>query len=191
MARLDVLDSRPFELNAGDCFLIAHGDAHALRDHLDTPTRAYGEILALDRRTARVAGDGAASTIVGGWFRFDPLSSRPLTKILPPLIHISPSSVHALGLDTTLHSLANETRESGPGSEIVINRLAEILFIQMIRAFVSSELNSKPGWLGALADTHTGSALHLMHDKVERHWTVGELAHAVGLSRSAFAHRFR
>jgi AraC-like DNA-binding protein len=182
---------RAVELNAGDCFLIAHGDAHALRDHLDTPTRAYGEILGSDRRSARVAGNGAASVVVGGWFRFDPLSSRPLTKILPPLIHISAASVHALGLDTTLQSLANETRESGPGSEIVVNRLAEILFIQMIRAFVASDLNSKPGWLGALADTHTGAALHLMHEKVDRHWTVGDLAHAVGLSRSAFAHRFR
>jgi len=182
---------RPVELNAGDCFLIVHGDAHTLRDHPDTPTRAFGEIVDLDRRITRVGRDGPISIVVGGWFRFEPLSSRPLTKILPPLIHISASSVHALGLDTTLQSLANETRESAPGSEIVVNRLAEILFIQMIRTFVSSELNSKPGWLGALADTHTGTALHLMHEKVDRHWSVGELAHAVGLSRSAFAHRFR
>jgi AraC-like DNA-binding protein len=182
---------QPVRLQAGDCWLTVHGDAHVLRDHLDSPTRPFSELTGIERGIARVGGEGATSVIVGGWFRFDQLSSRPLTKILPPLIHIAPASARALGLDTTLQSLANETREHAAGSEIVINRLAEILFIQMIRGFVSSELSSGPGWLRALGDRQIGATLRLMHENVHEGWTVGELAKAVGLSRSAFAHRFR
>jgi len=181
----------PIALQAGDCYLIVHGDEHALRDHPSTPTRPMGDVLVVRSGIARLAGSGAPSVIVGGWFHFDRLSSQPLMKILPPLIHITASQVQALGLDTTLRSLANETRAPAPGAHIVVNRLAEVLFIQMIRAFVSSELDSEPGWLSALGDRQIGSALRLMHEQVQRNWVVGELAEAVGLSRSGFAHRFR
>jgi AraC-like DNA-binding protein len=181
----------PIALRAGDCYLIVHGDEHALRDHPSTPTRRSGDVLVVRAGIARLPGSGAPSVIVGGWFHFDRLSSRPLMKILPPLIHITAARVQALGLDTTLRSLANETRAPAPGAEIIVNRLAEVLFIQMIRAFVASELDSEPGWLRALGDRQIGSALRLMHEQVQRHWVVGELAEAVGLSRSGFAHRFR
>jgi AraC-like DNA-binding protein len=186
MARI----AEPIALRAGDCYLIVHGDEHALRDHPSTPTRP-SDIVVVRSGIARVAGNGASSVIVGGWFHFDRLSSRPLLKILPPLIHIAAARVQSLGLDTTLRSLANETRAPAPGGDIVVNRLAEVLFIQMIRAFVASELDSEPGWLRALGDRQIGSALRLMHGQVQRPWTVGELAEAVGLSRSGFAHRFR
>lgn len=63
-----------------------------------------------------------------------------------------------------MRSLANETRAPAPGAEIVVNRLAEVLFIQMIRAFVTLELDSQPGWLRALGDRQIGSALRLMHE---------------------------
>jgi AraC-like DNA-binding protein len=181
----------PVKLRAGDCWLTAHGDPHVLSDHPGSRARPFSELPGIEGRIARVGGHGATTVIVGGWFRFDPLSSQPLTKILPPLIHIASDNAHALGLDTTLQSLANETRELAPGSQIVINRLAEILFIQMIRAFVASEPNGGPGWLRALGDRQIGATLRLMHDHTDRHWTVGELGRAVGLSRSAFARRFR
>jgi AraC-like DNA-binding protein len=182
---------QPIALKAGDCYLIVHGDAHALRDHPDSSTRPFSEVFVVQPGMARVSGNGASSIIVGGWFHFDRLSSQPLTKILPPLIHIQSSRVHELGLDATLRSLANETRVPGPGIDIVVNRLAEVLFIQMIRSFISPELAGAPGWLSALADRQIGSALRLMHEYVNRNWIVGDLAQAVGLSRSAFAHRFR
>lgn len=181
---------QPVELRAGDCFLIAHGDAYSLQDDPSTPTRPWGELV-VRSGIARLPGIGAASVLVGGWFHFDQLSTQPVTKILPPLIHIPASRVPALGLDSTLCSLANETRAPAPGADIVINRLAEVLFIQMIRAFVTSELDIEPGWLSALADRQIGQALRLMHEDVQRNWVVQNLAEEVGLSRSAFAHRFR
>jgi AraC-like DNA-binding protein len=169
-----------------------HGDPHTLRDRPDSPIIAIDEAMAIRGGPIfRIAGQGPTSIVVGGWFRFDSVTSQPLTKIIPPLIHISAADAHALGLDTTLQSLANETRGPAPGAAVVVNRLAEVLFIQMIRAYASSSLNSAPGWLGALADRQLGSVLHLMHGKIDQNWTVSELARAVGMSRSAFAQRFR
>jgi AraC-like DNA-binding protein len=178
-------------LNAGDCFLIVHGHAHALRAHPSDPVRPFGDILARNQELVSYGGSGVPATIVGGWFRFDRLSSQPLTKILPPLIHIPASAPQSLSLQTTLKLVASETAVASPGSRVVVNRLAEVLFIQMIRAFVSAELNTQAGWLSALSDHQIGAALKLLHTHVAQAWTVGSLADAVGLSRSAFAHRFR
>lgn len=182
--------AKPIRLKSGDCWLTAHGDPHVIGDRPGSPARPFSEITDIQGSVVRVGGRGDLSVIVGGWFRFDPLSSRPLTRFLPPLIHIPPDNALSLGLGTTLQSLANETGERAPGSRIVINRLAEILFIQMIRGFVASESNSAPGWLRALGDRQIGATLRMMHERTEHHWTVGELARAVGLSRSAFARRF-
>jgi AraC-like DNA-binding protein len=183
--------SEPVLLRAGDCFLIVHGDAHALRATREAATRPFSKIFKPQSRVAQISGPGAAAVVVGGWFRFDPLSSRPLTKVLPPLIHIPAANSAVRGLDTTLQCLADETQVVAPGSEIVVNRLAEVLFIQMIRAFVASELDGRPGWLRALGNRQIGTALHLIHGDISRNWSVGELARAAGVSRSAFAHRFR
>jgi AraC-like DNA-binding protein len=182
---------KPLKIEAGDCFLVANGDAHELRNAPDTPIRPFANIPLGPDRTATIPGNGPVTTLVGGWFLFDPLSSRPLTKLLPSIILIRHQEAAELGIDTTLQSLARETEHSAPGSQIVVNRLAEVLFIQMTRAFVASELNDRPGWLSALGDRQIGSALQCIHRDVGRHWTVAELADAVNLSRSGFAHRFR
>lgn len=181
----------PREVRAGDCFLVVHGDEHELRDSPNSRISPFGAIPIGKDRLAKISGKGAPTTVVGGWFRFDTLSSRPLTKLLPPMIHISAEEAERLGIDTTLQSLARETGAAAPGSQIVVNRLAEVLFIQMTRAFVASEINDRPGWLSALGDQQIGAALQMMHADVSHDWTVGYLASAVGLSRSGFAHRFR
>jgi AraC-like DNA-binding protein len=182
--------SAPVQLRAGDCWLTVHGDAHVLSDHPGSAARPFSELTTIEGRTARVGGRGRTSVIVGGWFRFDPLSSRPLTRFLPALIHIARENARVLGLDTTLQSLANEASNNAPGSRIVIKHLAEILFIQMIRSFVASESSSGPGLVRALSDRQIGATLRMMHERTDHHWTVAELARAAGSSRSAFARRF-
>ncbi|ATE64257.1 AraC family transcriptional regulator [Rhizorhabdus dicambivorans] len=176
-------------LSAGDCFLIVHGDAHALRDNAATPLIPFRQIL--KDRLKPYGGSGARTVLIGGWFNFDELSSHPLTKLLPPMIHISAAQAAALGLGETLTMMARETSGSAPGARSVVSRLAEVLFIQMVRAYVATEMNDRPGWLGALGDRAIGSALRLMHMRPAQAWTVKSLADEIGLSRSAFAHRFR
>ena len=74
---------------------------------------------------------------------------------------------------------------------MVANRLAEVLFIQAIRAHIASGNEScKRGWLRAIFDPQIGAALTSIHNNVNSPWTVESLAEA-GMSRSAFAERFK
>ena len=83
-------------------------------------------------------------------------------------------------------------REPAPGSEVMVNRLADILFIQCVRAHIASSSETcKSGWLRAIFDPKIGTALKAMHERIENPWTVETLAVAAGMSRSAFALRFR
>ena len=72
----------------------------------------------------------------------------------------------------------------------MITRLADILVIQAIRAWIARDPSARTGWLGALRDKQIGRAIALIHRDPGRAWTVASLASAVGMSRSAFAARF-
>jgi transcriptional regulator GlxA family with amidase domain len=88
--------------------------------------------------------------------------------------------------------LASEMAEPAPGSDLVVNRLADLLFIHSIRAHIGSRSEAcKSGLLRAIFNPQIGIALKSMHEKVEYPWTVESLAGACGMSRSAFAVRFK
>jgi AraC-like DNA-binding protein len=74
----------------------------------------------------------------------------------------------------------------------VATRLAEVLFIQALRAHIASEVEWRnKGWLRAIFDPQVGAALGAVHDSVSTPWTVEFLAAAATMSRSAFAVRFK
>jgi transcriptional regulator GlxA family with amidase domain len=83
----------------------------------------------------------------------------------------------------------HETRTAKPGAEAVVNRLAEVLFVQMVRAYIA-QAEAPQGMLAAIADRQIGAALRHMHQALREPWTLARLAQQVGMSRSAFAARF-
>ena len=90
-----------------------------------------------------------------------------------------------------MQALASEMAEQGPGSEVGASRLAEVLFIQVLRAHIASGPERNKGWPRAIFDPQVGSALSAIHDRVNTPWTVESLAEAAGMSRSAFAARVK
>jgi AraC-like DNA-binding protein len=76
------------------------------------------------------------------------------------------------------------------GSEGVLGRLNELMFVEAVRMHLDSLPNEQIGWLAGLRDRHVGRTLTLMHGKPAHPWTIEELAREVGLSRSALADRF-
>ncbi|MEZ2296729.1 AraC family transcriptional regulator [Variovorax sp. RCC_210] len=97
----------------------------------------------------------------------------------------------ALALQGTLQLLAMETGQPGLGSSLLVSRLADIVFVQAVRAHVAAHGESQTGWLAALGDARIGPALRAMRKDIARNWTVASLGAAASLSRSAFAQRFR
>ena len=111
--------------------------------------------------------------------------------LLPTMIRIEASSSPELDwMQSTLRLMAAEARDLRPGGEAVITRLAAILVIQAIRAWITEDPAVQTGWLGALQDKQIGPAIALIHRDPGRAWTVASLAAEVAMSRSAFATRF-
>jgi len=183
----------PIPLAGGDCFLLAPGSAYTLRDNPRTRARSFCEVAPRNgSQVIEYGGGGMPTAIISGWFRFGATSVKPLTSLLPPLILVKADQAQSLALRTTLSMLASETADPAPGSELVANRLADMLFIHSIRAHIRSQSGTcKSGLLQAIFDPQIGVALKFMHEKVEHPWTVQSLAAACGMSRSAFAVRFK
>ena len=183
----------PLPLTGGDCFLLAPASTYALRDNPRTRARSFCEAAPKDgSNVIHYGGGGAPTTIISGWFSFAPTSIKPLKRLLPELILVKADQAQTLALHATLQLLASEMAEPAPGSEVMVNRLADILFIQCVRAHIAaSSENCKSGWLRAIFDPKIGGALKAMHERVENPWTVETLAAAAGMSRSAFALRFK
>ncbi len=179
-------------LAAGDCYVLAHGTPYVLRDAPRTPTVSCASVVR-DRigGVVELGGSGAPAAVLCGWFHFDQRAARPLLDLLPRLLHVKMEQARAHALQGTLQLLAMETGQPQLGSALVVSRLADILFVQAVRAHLAQAGERQPGWLGALADPRIGPALHAMHAEPGRPWTLASLADAANLSRSAFALRFR
>jgi AraC-like DNA-binding protein len=76
------------------------------------------------------------------------------------------------------------------GSETIITRLIDVMFVEAVRAWLKDQPEGSAGWLGALRDPSIGTALGLLRKAPEKQWTVSSLAAQVGMSRSPFAARF-
>ena len=184
--------TKPIPLTSGDCIMFARRTSFVLRDSLRTrPKRSFREVAARDgSNVAHYGGGGAPTTIVCGSLSFARASLKPITQLLPDFILIKGDQAHALALHNTMQALASEMAEQAPGSDVVATRLAEVLFIQALRAHVASRPERNKGWLRAIFDSQMGTALSAIHDRVNTPWTVESLAAAAGMSRSAFAARF-
>ncbi len=184
----------PIALRGGDLVAFPHGDAHTLTDAPNGTALPAEEIVRgqnLEHYGPLTYGGGGLPTgVLCGYFQFDRDDLHPVVAALPSLIHIRGSDGHDFAwLQTALNFMIHETRAARPGAEAIVNRLTEVLFIQMVRAYL--EQSEAPlGMLAAVADRQIGMALELMHKAPEERWTLAMLARSAGVSRSVLAARF-
>lgn len=193
---LEVDGAQPRLLQPGDLALVPHGDGHRLlsepgapaADLFDLPREQLSERYEILRH-----GDGGDRTqMVCGAVRFDHPASEHLVTLLPRMICIDAwNAPHAEWLQSTLRLMASEAKDLRPGGETVITRLADILVIQAIRTWMDQDPAAQTGWLGALRDPQIGPAILLVHRDPAQAWSVDSLAAGIGMSRSAFAARFK
>jgi AraC-like DNA-binding protein len=93
-------------------------------------------------------------------------------------------------LPSFARQVVEESRARRAGAESVLTRLAELMFVEVIRRHIETLPPDRQGWLAGLRDEIVGRALGLLHGAPDRAWTIDELARQVALSRSAFAERF-
>lgn len=168
--------------------LLPGGDEHSI---VETPGAPLFRNLELDQwgECALMRwSDTPAAVLLCGTFDFEYAGTYSLLKHLPRIVRIPHSEGSALsGL---LSLMASEAEAGRPARELVLRRLADVLFIQIILRWVEMQGVERSGWLGALHDPLIGKALNLIHTQPQHPWTVDSLARAVACSRSFFAARF-
>lgn len=135
-------------------------------------------------------GGGDETSLIGGGSGFADGSAAFVLDALPRFLRVEPTSPTAEAVAGTLNALRMEVAHAELGGSLVAERLAEILVIAAIRAFVATGPTTSVGWITALADQRIGKALRLLHGNVAYRWTAPMLASEVGMSRSAFTQRF-
>jgi AraC-like DNA-binding protein len=192
---LELDGSEARQLEPGDLALVPHGKGHRLAS---TPGVAAPALEDLNHEKVgdryallRHGGGGTATTLICGAVRFDEPAADRVITLLPALIHVPAATSAQLDwMRSTLRLMADEAKQSRPGGETVVTRLADILVIQAIRSWIARDPAARSGWLGALQDRQIGRAIALVHRDPARAWTVASLAREVAMSRSAFAARF-
>jgi len=184
----------PIALQGGDVVALLHGGAHRLVDSPDTEARPAAEIIegqSLEHYgPVTHGGGGLPASILCGYFEFDRDNLHPLVASLPPVIHLRGTGISDLSwLQTALNFMIHETLAAKPGAEAVVNRLAGVLFVQMVRTYIEQSA-SPPVMLAAIADKQVGAVLSHMHKDPAKAWTLDTLARSAGMSRSALAARF-
>jgi hypothetical protein len=121
----------------------------------------------------------------------DSTESSPIISSLPPALKLELERGAATEwIHSTFQYAAEEVAAGRPGSDTVLAKLSELLFVEAVRRYAESLPEERTGWLAGLRDTHVARALALIHSDVTRPWTVDELGREVGMSRSALADRF-
>lgn len=183
------------DLAPGDLILFPHGDGHRLGSDLHLAAVGADTLVEEDERGGLLrinhGGGGARTRFICGFLACDKRLCRPLLNALPRLLKVSLSAEPATGwMVGALQHGAAETHAPRPGTEAVMGRLAELLFVEALRQYIRGLPEHEQGWLAGLRDPYVGRALALMHASPAHPWEVGELARQAGLSRSALADRF-
>jgi len=185
----------PIRLEPGDVIVLPHGHAHEMcsaegvGDKLSEPMTA--KLQARDLSTMQAGGGGEVTRFVCGFMACDPLLCRPILLSLPAAFKVNlrtDSSGHWLE-NSVLH-LVDEAASGYVGSEAVLAKLSEALFVDTLRRYFAGLPPQEKGWPAAARDPIIGKSLMLLHSRTQHPWTIAELAREVGLSRSALAERF-
>ena len=193
---ITVEGQEPIALSSGDLIMMPHGHIHRLQSEVSVPVVKFTDLMVGDPPRKpdiiRSGGGGAVTKIVCGHLAFDQGEMHPLLAQLPVLIHIKGGAGGAhQWLEATARLITGELRAMRMGTSALLDRLGGVLFIQVIRSYVESLPSGQAGWLGALRDPRIGLALELIHEAPARAWSIDALASGVGMSRSAFAGRFK
>ena len=175
----------------GECW-ITSGDTHERLGPGDFVFIEPGRDHVLANELSGEPGIGQPTTtlLLCGYGKFEGPKGHALLKTLPSLtiIHEEDLLQHRW-LKSTLDQLSTEYLTRQPGSEVVVDKLTEVLIVELIR--INFGRSEQSGFTRALFDEQISRALELMHTAPQKSWTLESLASRVAMSRAAFAKRFK
>ncbi|HXB88159.1 AraC family transcriptional regulator [Mycobacterium sp.] len=179
----------PVRLNTGDCYLMQPDCDFTLQHRLGDDVVSCERVLT-DYDVTH-GGEGELTEVIFGRFPVDTDVAQPLFARLPPHVRLDLDGPSCRAVKATFDLLAQATATGGIGTHLIVTRLADILFVQALRAVHASAIDGEAGWLSALHDPQMARAMRAMHTDIARRWTVDALAREAHMSRSAFAAAFK
>jgi AraC-like DNA-binding protein len=195
-ALVRMVDGPCIELTPGDVVIFPHADQHHMTSVSGSvaPFPNYGitaKIKARDLSPLRAGGGGTTSRFVCGYMTCDPILCQPVLSGLPPVFKVNIRSERSGNwLESSILHLVEEAASKRVGSEAMLAKLSEALFIDTLRRYVASLPEHQKGWLAGTRDPIVGKSLGLLHSRIAEPWTIAVLADEVGISRSALVERF-
>lgn len=193
---VEVEGFEPNELREGDLIIVLDDLNHSVVDQPGRPTIQSADLVTDHSLSAAPPavnfGDGERKLrLICGMLQFENRGFNPAFAALPPFILIRRDDGPPNDwLQANLFHIIREAESGRPGSDQLLSRLTELLFVETLRCYLKTLPAEQIGWFAALEDPIVGRALHLIHADPGHRWTVAELARRAGASRSSFSARF-
>jgi len=184
-------DDELMGLGAGDCVVLPSGRSFVLAT--DPHLQPVDAAVVFDGRpNGSVAAyrGGGRCLMFAAHFEFESGFSRFLLSGLDTVVRVNDAEAKET-LREAINQMIDELQRGRPGCEVVVDHLAHIALVKILRFHLAEVAHGRTGWLYALADSRMGAAIAAMHDAPSRRWTVATLASASAMSRTAFATRFK
>lgn len=180
------------QLFAGDIVVFPFGSTHCLADIESSEGKNGKDVVeAIMQGESMFSGDNISTTLVCGHFEFDKSINHPFIKELPEMIHIHEAERKKFSWLEGISNLVIEEAGSGQsGSSVIVNKLGEVLFVHVLRAFIERS-SEKKGFVAAMQDERISTVLKSVHESPERDWQLLSMAQIAGMSRTGFINRFK
>jgi len=190
----------PERFEAGEALVVPQGDAYFLANPPDAE-QTYGTSEALEffRRMSAgelptvvsAGGEGERTQFICGFLGCRLRPFNPVLAALPRMLHLRASPEPTAHRMRHLIAFALDVmRAPSSGGRDVLMRLAELMFVEVVRGHLETMVESQTGWLAGLKNPTVARALALLHSEPARDWTLDALADQIGASRSVLAERF-
>jgi AraC-like DNA-binding protein len=193
--RIDGTDDESLVIRSGEIVILPRNDPHLMGSDLGLPPVLGRDVVQPPSGDGLYSihhgGNGERTQMICGFLGCASIEGNPVISTLPPLLKLNvEQGAAAEWIRSTFQYAAEEVAAGRPGSETVLAKLSELLFVETVRRHAEGLPDGQTGWLAGLRDPHVARALALLHGDIARSWTVDELGREVGLSRSALAERF-
>ncbi len=191
MCWLSIDSDEPIRFSEGDTLLLTRSRGFSLASDPAVPTLDAATLYGNDGNLTPHLGTGETFFLLGGHVRLDSAGGKLLINNLPPVIHVRGGSTEADAIRWLVDQLVEEHGSNRPGSQFALTQFAQLIFLNILRAYLASVDTMTSGRLRAISDSRIGPAIRLMHADPARAWHLTELAKACAMSRTVFASYFK